>query len=191
MICAVHRAKRQPRGDRRRSRTANYDAIRPDLWTHLLFGRGYGTYEPPTDRIVDSEILLRLVETGVLGLLAFLLIPLSVILVARKMASGAIRDGRRGAVWRGRRRLLDRRGDALQRDVASARARRVPVHRRLGRRCRWAWSGAVGRPSRQATGGAPNAAGRRARRSASARPGQGVFGSWLTRGSPRGRPPLI
>jgi hypothetical protein len=69
------------------SRTANYDAIRPELFAHLLFGRGQGTYAPPTDRIVDSEILMRLVETGVLGLATFLLIPLSVILVLRRTAS--------------------------------------------------------------------------------------------------------
>ena len=66
------------------SRTANYDAIRPDLWAHLLLGRGQGTYAPPTDRIVDSEIILRLVETGVLGLLTFLLIPFSLIWYARR-----------------------------------------------------------------------------------------------------------
>ena len=74
------------RGRSRRSapRTANYDAIRPDLWAHLLLGRGQGTYAPPTDRIVDSEIILRLVETGVLGLVTFLLIPFSLILYARR-----------------------------------------------------------------------------------------------------------
>ena len=71
------------------ARTANYDAVRPDLWTHLLFGRGQGTYAPPTDRIVDSDILLPLVETGVLGLLTFLLIPVSVFLVARRTAAGS------------------------------------------------------------------------------------------------------
>ena len=68
------------------SRTASYDAIRPDLWSHLLFGQGYGTYSPPTYRIIDSEILMRLTETGVLGLLTFLLIPLSVIPYALKTA---------------------------------------------------------------------------------------------------------
>ena len=36
-------------------RTADYDAIRPDLWTHLLLGRGYGTYDPATYRILDSS----------------------------------------------------------------------------------------------------------------------------------------
>ncbi|HEY3946767.1 MAG TPA: O-antigen ligase family protein [Solirubrobacteraceae bacterium] len=66
------------------SRVANYDAVRPDLWSHLLFGRGQGSYAPPTDRIVDSDIILPLVETGVLGLVAFLMIPVSVILIARK-----------------------------------------------------------------------------------------------------------
>jgi len=69
------------------ARTANYDAVRPDLWSHLLFGRGQGSYAPPTDRIVDSDIILPLIETGVLGLLAFLLIPVSLIGVARKKAS--------------------------------------------------------------------------------------------------------
>lgn len=68
-------------------RTADYDAIRPDLWTHILFGRGYGSYDPHTYRVLDSEILGPLVDTGVLGLLAYLLIGVSVILVARKMVS--------------------------------------------------------------------------------------------------------
>jgi hypothetical protein len=69
------------------SRTANYDAIRPDLWSHLLLGRGQGTYAPPTDRIVDSEVILPLVETGVLGLVAILMIPVSVILLCRRTAA--------------------------------------------------------------------------------------------------------
>ncbi len=48
-------------------RTADYDAVRPDVWTHLLFGRGYGSYNHDTYRILDSEILGRTVETGVSG----------------------------------------------------------------------------------------------------------------------------
>jgi O-antigen ligase len=65
-------------------RTSDYDAIRPDLWTHLALGRGYGSYNHDTYRILDSEILSRTVETGVLGLLAFLLIPISVVLAGRR-----------------------------------------------------------------------------------------------------------
>jgi O-antigen ligase len=69
-------------------RTSDYDAIRPDLWSHLALGRGYGSYNHDTYRILDSEILTRTVETGVLGLVAFLLIPLSVVLAARKTVAG-------------------------------------------------------------------------------------------------------
>ncbi len=69
-------------------RTADYDAVRPDLWTHLLFGRGYGSYNHETYRILDSEILNRVVETGLVGLLAFLLVGISVVLVARRTIAG-------------------------------------------------------------------------------------------------------
>jgi hypothetical protein len=65
-------------------RTADYDAVRPDLWNHLLFGRGFGSYNHDTYRILDSEILNRVVETGVLGLAAFLFVGGSVILMTRK-----------------------------------------------------------------------------------------------------------
>lgn len=65
-------------------RTADYDAVRPDLWTHLIFGRGYGTYNHETYRILDSEILNRVIEGGVLGLAAFLFIGISVLLVSRR-----------------------------------------------------------------------------------------------------------
>ena len=65
-------------------RTADYDAIRPDVWTHLLFGRGYGSYEPSTYRILDMELLRQLVEGGVLGLLAYVAMGAAVVAVARR-----------------------------------------------------------------------------------------------------------
>lgn len=68
-------------------RTADYDAVRPDLWSHLLIGRGYGSYNHDTYRILDSEILGKLVETGIIGLIAFLMVPVSVILVSRRTAA--------------------------------------------------------------------------------------------------------
>jgi hypothetical protein len=71
-------------------RTSDYDAVRPDLWTNFAFGRGWGTYNHETYRILDSEILHRVVETGVLGLLAFLLMGAAVIFSAR--ATIASRD---------------------------------------------------------------------------------------------------
>ncbi len=64
-------------------RASRYDAIRPDVFTHLALGRGYGSYQPLGHRILDSEILLRLIEMGVLGLAAYLLLGASVIATAR------------------------------------------------------------------------------------------------------------
>jgi hypothetical protein len=66
-------------------RAADYDAVRPDLWTHFAFGRGWGSYQPPTHRVLDSEILARVVETGVVGLAAYALMMLCVVAAARAM----------------------------------------------------------------------------------------------------------
>ena len=65
-------------------RASDYDAIRPDVWSHVAVGRGYGSYQPLGHRILDSEILVRLIEMGVLGLVAFLLLGVSVIACARR-----------------------------------------------------------------------------------------------------------
>ena len=65
-------------------RAADYDAVRPDVWTNLFIGRGYGSYEPTTYRILDMELLRQLVEVGVLGLLAYLAMGATVVAVARR-----------------------------------------------------------------------------------------------------------
>jgi hypothetical protein len=64
-------------------RTADYDAVRPDVLGHLVFGRGWGTYDHVTYRILDSEILQRIIETGVIGLIIYLLMAVSVVAAAR------------------------------------------------------------------------------------------------------------
>ncbi len=64
-------------------RTADYDAVRPEVWSHLLLGRGFGSYDHVTYRVLDSEILRRLIEMGVLGTLAYLFMIGSVIWTAR------------------------------------------------------------------------------------------------------------
>ena len=66
-------------------RTSDYDAIRPDVWSHILLGRGWGSYNHDSYRILDSEILLRTIDTGVLGLCAFFLVGISVIATTRKL----------------------------------------------------------------------------------------------------------
>ncbi len=65
-------------------RSSDYDAIRPDVWSHILLGRGWGSYNHDSYRILDSEILLRTIEGGVLGLLAFLLVGIIVIGSSRR-----------------------------------------------------------------------------------------------------------
>lgn len=53
-------------------RTSDYAAVWPDVLHHPLLGRGFGTYDPFKYRILDNQILLLLVEVGVVGLLAYL-----------------------------------------------------------------------------------------------------------------------
>jgi hypothetical protein len=65
-------------------RKSDYDAIRPDVLTHPLLGRGYGSYEAASYRILDTEVLHFLLEVGFVGLVAYLLTAASVILAARK-----------------------------------------------------------------------------------------------------------
>ena len=54
-------------------RAVDYDAVRPELWTHFVLGRGWGSYNHVDYRILDSEILQRVIEMGVLGLISYLL----------------------------------------------------------------------------------------------------------------------
>jgi hypothetical protein len=73
-------------------RTADYDAIRPDVWTHPFLGRGYGSYEPQTYRILDMELLRQLIEVGVIGLLAYAAMAATVVAVARRPIHGRDRE---------------------------------------------------------------------------------------------------
>src|SRR3954453_19468044 len=74
-------------------RAADYDAVRPDLWTHLFTGRGYGTSDHVSYRILDSEILNRLIDTGILGLLALVGMLVTIVVAAGPLIR------RRHAVW--------------------------------------------------------------------------------------------
>lgn len=65
-------------------RTSDYDAVRPDVWSHLALGRGWGSYNHDSYRILDSEILSRTIETGVLGLGAFLFVGVAVVASSRR-----------------------------------------------------------------------------------------------------------
>jgi hypothetical protein len=64
-------------------RASDYDAVRPDLWSHLVFGRGYGSYDHNNYRILDSEMLNRVVDTGIVGTLALVLMVVCIVVAAR------------------------------------------------------------------------------------------------------------
>ena len=137
-------------------RASDYDAIRPDVWSHILLGRGWGSYNHESYRILDSEILLRTIETGVLGLLAFLLVGIS---RGRVLAQGDRRPRRRDRADRAHRRAgrggVPRRRLAVRRALVPARGIHLPVHGRprdgrppahrrgspRRRRRRWPWRG--------------------------------------------------
>jgi hypothetical protein len=65
-------------------RTSDYDAVRPDVLSHLAFGRGFGSFKPPVHRVLDMELLGTLVQVGIVGLMAYLLMIASVVGVARR-----------------------------------------------------------------------------------------------------------
>jgi hypothetical protein len=81
-------------------RVADYDAVRPDVLSNPVFGAGFGSYEhtyaPADNRILDSDLLLRVVESGIAGLAAFLLMIGTVIAVAAPVIR--TRDPRRSPI---------------------------------------------------------------------------------------------
>jgi O-antigen ligase len=68
-------------------RTSDYAAIQPDVATHPLLGRGYGTLDPDNPRwyrILDNEYLGELYQAGFLGMLAYLGMVLAALAVAHR-----------------------------------------------------------------------------------------------------------
>jgi O-antigen ligase len=80
-----------------KDRVSDYDAIKPDAANHLLFGRGYESYDQKKIRILDNQYLTLLVNVGVLGVLAYLAMLAAAIGVAGRAARardpGAARIG--------------------------------------------------------------------------------------------------
>jgi O-antigen ligase len=70
-------------------RTADYEAVVPDLLSHPAIGRGYGTHnsiQHDTYRIFDNGYLDLVYEVGLLGLLAWLAMVLLPVFQARYAA---------------------------------------------------------------------------------------------------------
>ena len=73
-------------------RTSDYEAIAPDIATHPMFGRGYGTIDvaqSDTYRILDNQYLGWLVQVGFLGLAVYL----ALLATAMALAHRVIRSG--------------------------------------------------------------------------------------------------
>jgi hypothetical protein len=69
-------------------RTSDYEAVVPDLLSNPLLGRGYGTLDPAridTYRIFDNEYLGQLYQVGAIGLLTFLALILTPLLLVRNV----------------------------------------------------------------------------------------------------------
>jgi hypothetical protein len=79
-------------------RASDYEAIRPDVLSHFALGRGYGSYDPPEHRILDSQVLGMLIEVGVIGLVAFFVMGGSVVACARRAIYSRHPDWARSAL---------------------------------------------------------------------------------------------
>jgi hypothetical protein len=66
-------------------RTSGYEAIRPLVWSRPAFGQGYGSYNANALRILDSQILMTTIETGLIGLVCYLAIMVTTLATARTL----------------------------------------------------------------------------------------------------------
>ena len=77
------------------ARTRDYAAVEPDILSHPLIGRGYGTYSPKgyletthgeRHRLLDNQALTLLIEIGIAGLAAYLCVGVLAIVAFHKTA---------------------------------------------------------------------------------------------------------
>ena len=67
-------------------RTSDYGAVVPDLRHRAVLGRGFGTYDARRYRFLDNQALGLLIETGALGLAAYVALLLAGIVAALRVA---------------------------------------------------------------------------------------------------------
>jgi O-antigen ligase len=65
-----------------KGRTADYEAIKPDMKQHPVLGRGFGTYIHDKYRLLDNQFLAILISAGLLGFGAYVAMILAVVVVA-------------------------------------------------------------------------------------------------------------
>jgi O-antigen ligase len=69
-----------------KDRVSDYEAIRPDLASHPLLGRGYESYDQKKHRILDNQYLTLGIGVGLLGLLSYLSIFVTAFFSAHRVA---------------------------------------------------------------------------------------------------------
>ena len=69
-----------------RDRLSDYEAIRPDVVSHPLIGRGYESYDQKKHRILDNQYLTLAIGVGLLGLLSYFAIFFTAFLSAHRVA---------------------------------------------------------------------------------------------------------
>jgi hypothetical protein len=67
-------------------RVQDYAAVWPDITTHLVFGRGFGSYDPDKYRFLDNEVLGTVVEVGIVGAIAYVALILSSVMSVHRLA---------------------------------------------------------------------------------------------------------
>jgi O-antigen ligase len=84
-------------------RTSDYSAVAPFINSHLLFGRGFGSFDPHKYRILDNQMLGLLIEIGVFGVLSYAALIFAPILAVHRRArrSLTLEDDLMGAIAAG------------------------------------------------------------------------------------------
>ncbi len=67
-------------------RQSDYAAIEPDVINRPLLGRGYETYDQKKYRILDNQFLTTIIGTGIIGILSYIAIFISIFLIAHRVA---------------------------------------------------------------------------------------------------------
>lgn len=77
------------------TRVSDYPAVAPYVLSHLLIGRGYGSFDPNKYRILDNQMLGWLVEIGILGAIAYTGMMAAAIITVARVARKGIGPARR------------------------------------------------------------------------------------------------
>ena len=79
-------------------REAGYDAIRPLVWGYPVLGMGYGSYNGVLNRILDNQMLDNLINTGVIGEVVYVLMPIVVVATALPLIRARREESSRDAL---------------------------------------------------------------------------------------------